>query len=94
MFKFIVDCIPDQGGQQSEHGGASGVCWINFADREGAEVLVKFYLEQEGWEIELVDEVHWVGRDEIINDPESLQYFSEAEELGRSLIFYIWPIDG
>lgn len=93
MFQFIVEAIPHpQSSNAQQFGGAWVTCWIDFAGKEGAELLTKFYLEQEGWQIQGIDQVNWVVRDDVINEPQTLQYISEAEESGASFVYHTWPL--
>ena len=69
--------------------GAHVNCWINFPQRDGAELLAKHYVEQYGWEVTQVDEVSWVEREQYEAD-DSLQYFREAMEDGVSVVLHMY----
>lgn len=88
MFQIISHAKPKK---ESEHFrevlGAYVTLFIDFKEIDGAYVLAKYYIENEGWEIiELEDEYF------IINSIEDMaedyqQYYEEVFEYGYSLIF-------
>ena len=88
MYQIIAHVKPKK---ESEHFGevigAYATIFINFKEIDGAYVLAKHYIEEEGWIItELEDEYF------IINSVEDMaegyqQYYDEVFEYGYSLIF-------
>ncbi|WP_298899901.1 hypothetical protein [uncultured Psychroserpens sp.] len=88
MYQIIAHAKPKK---ESEHFGeflgAYATLFIDFKEIDGAYVLAKHYIENEGWEIiELEDEYF------IINSIEDMaedyqQYYYEVFEYGYSLIF-------
>ena len=66
--------------------GAYVGCWIDFSDREGALLLARFYIREEGWKIRSVDEHRWY---ELADVPVAgRKYFKEAKKDGASFVFY------
>ena len=93
MWYFIIRASPTPDTEQAEDSGGAYVnCWINFLIEDGAEHLAKFYVEQAGWMPEVTTEVRWVEQEDYEDDPEHLQFFSEAETDGASFVFNSWDI--
>lgn len=93
MFLFVIEAIPKPTSPHFEEvGGAYVQCWIDFIQEQGAEHLARYYLEEEGWQPLHVEEVHFLGREDIEDDSDSLPYFLEAKQDGLSLVFHTWPI--
>ena len=88
MYQIIAHTKPKK---DSEHYGkaigAYATIFIDFKEIDGAYVLAKHYIEEEGWEIIELEEEYF-----IINSVEDMaedykQYFEEVFEYGYSLIF-------
>jgi hypothetical protein len=88
MYQIIAHTKPRK--DSKHHGevlGAYATIFIDFKEIDGAYVLAKHYIEDEGWEIiELEDEYF------IINSIEDMakdyqQYFDEVFQYGYTLIF-------
>jgi len=88
MYQIIGHTKPKK---DSEHYGkaigAYATIFIDFKEIDGAYVLAKHYIEEEGWEIIELEEEYF-----IINSIEDMaedykQYFEEVFEYGYSLIF-------
>ena len=78
----------------NEAGGGYVNCWINFREKEGAEHLAKFYLEQAGWIHEETQEARWVEKADCEDNPVALQKFLEAEADSGSFIVQQWGLNG
>lgn len=86
MHFFIIraDAVPP------EQGGAYVNCWIKFRLYEGALLLAKYYVREEGWRIRAVIEHQWMpGR--AAASGETIKYFDEAEADGACLVFNRYP---
>ena len=95
MWYFVIRALPKPGTEQAEDSGGAYVnCWINFLIEDGAEHLAKFYIEKAGWVPEETEDVRWVERENYEDEPENLQYFSEAEADGACFLFNSWDING
>jgi hypothetical protein len=58
-------------------------CWINFRLHEGALLLAKFYIRNEGWKVRSIDEHRWY---ELTDVPiAGRKYFKEAKKNSASL---------
>ena len=80
MWYFLLKVFPKPHTELAkEAGGAFVNCWINFREKEGAEHLAKFYLEQRGWSYEETQDVRWVEKEDYDNNPKGMQHFLEAE---------------
>lgn len=92
MFWFLISAKPNPGTPRfGECGGAYVSCWINFALRDGAELLARHYIEAEGWKVLNVEEWNLSKREHYEDEEESLQYFLEAENDGASFVFHEYP---
>lgn len=73
-----------------KRGGAYVNCWIKFRLYEGALLLAKYYVREEGWRVRAVTEHQWMpGR--ATASAETVRYFDEAERQGACLIFHRYP---
>ncbi|KXX70405.1 hypothetical protein [Flammeovirga sp. SJP92] len=88
MYQIVAHVKPKKDSKYYKNVlGAYVTCFINYKEIDGAVVLTKHYIENEGWEeIELEDEYF------IINSIEDMvdcykQYYKEVFEYGYSLIF-------
>ena len=51
MWYFLMKVLPKAGTVlANEAAGAFVSCWIDFREKDGAEHLAKYYLDEEGWE--------------------------------------------
>jgi len=95
MWYFIIKASPKPDTPQAkEAGGAYVSCWVNFLIDDGAEHLAKFYVEKAGWIPEETQDARWVERTDYEGDPETLQFFLEAEADGASFEIAQWDING
>jgi len=91
FFELRVSPKPDT-DISKEAGGAFVNCWIDFREREGAEHLAKFYLAQEGWDHAETTESKWVEKQDYVDNPQGLQYFSEAETDSACFVIHQWSV--
>ncbi len=93
MFWFMI-CATRKSGAETlaEAPEAYVSCWINFAIREGAELLARHYIDKAGWTPGAIEDACWVEEDDHAGRPE-LQYFREAAKDGASLVFHTFPAD-
>ncbi|WP_416666697.1 hypothetical protein [Egbenema bharatensis] len=93
MHFFTIHAIPDPESEHAETaGGAYANCWIDFKQRDGAEVLARYYIEESGWISEAIEEEDWVEEKDYADNPEVLEYFQEAREDGMCIVFHVYPI--
>ncbi|GAA4305925.1 hypothetical protein [Nibribacter koreensis] len=73
--------------------GAYAVIFLNYADIDGAYALAKFYIEDDGWVIdEIQDEYLLFTSAEDVSE-EYVPYYNEALETGYSLLFNCYEKD-
>jgi hypothetical protein len=95
MWYFILKVSPKPNTELAkEAGGAYVNCWIDFREKEGAEHLAKFYLEQAGWNHEETQEASWVEKDDYEDDPGGMQNYLEAEADSGSFVAQQWGLNG
>ena len=88
MFHFVLHAVPNE--PMPDTAGAYVSCWIDFRQRDGAELLARHYVEQSGWTPGEIEEAHWVDEARYAGTPE-LCYFREAMEDGACLVFHRSP---
>lgn len=93
MYQIVAHAKPKEGSENyGKVLGAYVAFFINFKEIDGAYVLAKHYIEDEGWEIiELEDEFFVI---DSINDmaDDYKQFYKEVFEYGYSLIFNTYDI--
>ena len=95
MWYFILKVSPKPDTQlATQTGGAFVNCWIDFRERDGAEHLAKFYLDQEGWNHDETQEAKWVEKHDYDDDSESMQRFLEAETNSACFVVNQWGLNG
>ena len=87
---FRIHANPSPGSRHRRRGGVYVSCWIDFPLREGALVLAKYYVRQEGWRVRSVQDQRWVTRRQYARSPE-LKYYDEAAADGASFVFHTYP---
>lgn len=88
MYQIIAHAKPKKDSEHFEKVlGAYATIFIDYKEIDGAIVLAKHYIEDEGWEIiELEEEYYQINSiEEMAEDYK--QYFDEVYEYGYSLIF-------
>ena len=88
MYQIIAHAKPKKDSEHfGEALGAYATIFIDFKEIDGAFLLARHYIEDEGWEvIELEEEYFLVNTiDDMADDYK--QYFDEVFEYGYSLIF-------
>lgn len=95
MWYFLIKAVPRLGSSETNtSGGAYVNCWINFQLEDGAKYLAGFYLSQEGWIPEAVEESSWVERETYEDNHDGLRHFSEAEHEGACFVINTYPTNG
>ena len=95
MWYFILKVSPQPDTQlATQTSGAFVNCWIDFRERDGAELLAKFYLAQEGWNYDETQEACWVEKSDYDDDSEGLQHFFDAETNSACLVVNQWGANG
>ncbi len=67
-------------------------CWIDFKLQGGAEAAARYYIDDAGWIPGEVEDVRWAQREDYQDNPETLVWFTEAEDDGVCLVFHHWPV--
>ena len=94
MFFFTFEATPAPDSEFAEtQGGAYVNCWVNFKRADGAELLARYYIEESGWLSGEMTESFVVHADNYSDDPETMEYYTEAEQNGISMVFYQWSRD-
>jgi hypothetical protein len=94
MWLFTIHAIPDDKSPDfKEVGGAYVNCWINFALEDGAELLAKFYIQQNDWIVLEVSEISWVEEEDYPIDDPKRKYFQEAQADGTSFVYHQYPLE-
>ena len=88
MFHFVLHAVPKE--PTADTAGAYVSCWIDFRERDGAELLARHYIEETGWTPGEVEEERWVEEATYAGTPE-LRYFREAAQDGASFVFHRYP---
>ena len=88
MYQIVAHAKPKKDSENyGEVLGAYVAFFIDFKEIDGAFVLAKYYIENEGWEIiELEDEYFVIDSIEDMAD-DYKQYYEEVFNYGYSLIF-------
>jgi hypothetical protein len=94
MWYFLMKARPKEATDAEQTAGAYVNCWINFQREDGARHLAEYYVTQEGWVIEEIEESKWVGQETYDDNPTGLGYFNEAVQDGASFVFNTWPTNG
>lgn len=93
MYWILIEAKPAPAdGPPPIEKGAYVSCWINHLMQDGAEVLARYYVEDEGWVVVAVEEVRRVIRADY-EGLDEIQYFDEAEREGASLVFNTFDME-
>lgn len=91
MHYFMIEVTPTaENPAAKELGGAYVGCWINFLIEDGAELLARHYLQQEGWVPGEVEERRWVTPESYEPGSDALSHYLEAEADGACFVFHTW----
>lgn len=71
--------------------GAFMNCWVKSNDADAAKHTAMQYIKGQGWDVISIEEIRVVERSHYINEPESLECFDEAMDIGIGAVFYTWP---
>lgn len=88
MFLFNLHAVPTKSSEHfNEFVGAYVSVYINYADADGAMQLAKYYVEQEGWVVNNIEDDYYAieSADEL--EGEQLDLFDEAEQYGFTMVF-------
>lgn len=94
MWYFLMKVPPKAGtALANQAAGAFVSCWIDFREKDGAEHLAKYYLDEEGWDHEETQEAVWVERETYEKNPEGLEHFLEAQTDSACFVINQWPVN-
>ncbi|GGK55957.1 hypothetical protein ACD591_14460 [Rufibacter glacialis] len=89
MFHIVIHCRPKKENEEffGKVIGAYASILLDFKDYDGAMVLSKYYVEENGWEILDIDDEYFTfdTKEDLPDDYQ--QYFDELGEYGYSIIF-------
>ncbi|MBA9079877.1 hypothetical protein [Rufibacter quisquiliarum] len=89
MFHIVIHCQPKKENEEffGKVIGAYASVLLDFKDYDGAMVLSKHYVEENGWEIIEIDDEYFTfdTKEDLPDDYQ--QYFHELGEYGYSIIF-------
>ena len=88
MYLINIHAKPTKESEQyDEVIGAFVSIYIDYKDLEGAMELAQFYVREEGWKIDEVEEEYYTINSTEDLDEEDLELYEEALEYGFSMIF-------
>jgi hypothetical protein len=88
MYLINIHAKPTKESEQyDEVIGAYVSIYLDYKDIEGAMELAKFYVRDEGWEIDEIEEKYYSidSTDDV--DEEDIELYEEAKKYGFSMIF-------
>lgn len=94
MLFFGFECSPLLGSAAAEkYGGAFVNCWIAGRGRAEAEALAREVIREEGWRVEVLNEVRPITRAAYDGgrSPVGLARFEQAEADGDCFEFHTYP---
>ncbi|MER2996284.1 hypothetical protein [Pontibacter populi] len=94
MYQLNAHVLPTE--SSSKYGqveGAYAVVFINYADIDGAFELAKYYIENDGWEIDELEEEYLVFESPDDVEEDYLEFYNEALKDGYSLLFNCYERD-
>lgn len=87
MWFLTVKAIPNPNSMNtSGFNSASVQCWVNFALLDGAEHLVRYYLEKEGWKVIETEFYQQINFENYQETDEGFSYAQEAHNDGISFL--------
>ena len=88
MYLINIHAKPTKESEQyDEVIGAFVSIYIDYKDLEGAMELAQYYVREEGWKIDEVEEEYYTIDSTEDLDEEDLELYEEALEYGFSMIF-------
>lgn len=88
MYLINIHAKPTKESEQyDEVIGAFVSIYIDYKDQEGAMELAQFYVREEGWKIDEVEEECYTIDSTEDLDEEDIELYEEALEYGFSMIF-------
>ena len=89
MFHIVAHCRPKEDNKEF-HGkviGAFVSILIDYKDYDGAMVLSKYYIEEQGWEIISFEDEYYTFESQEELPEDYRQYFDELSQYGYSMVF-------
>lgn len=88
MFLINAHAKPTKESEQfGEVIGAYVSAYVNFLEVDGAFHLAKYYIEQEGWEIDEIDDEYYTIKSKDDLEDDEFELYDECVEYGFSMIF-------
>jgi len=88
MYLINIHAKPTKESEQFDKVvGAYVSIYLNYQDIEGAFELAKFYVIEEGWKIDEIEEEYFTIDSKKDIDKEDIELYEEALEYGFSMIF-------
>jgi hypothetical protein len=93
MYCFDIEATPKPDSPQAEEVGSALVnCWVDFPLRDGAELLARFYIAEDGnWEPGETKGWNWMEEEDFVGQPQLLECFHVARKAGMCLLFHTFP---
>jgi hypothetical protein len=92
LFNYLAE--PSVKNLKETCGGAYINCWVDFSDREGAEVLAKYYIEKSGWKIiKEVEKAVLVDGSNYKKNAVKRNFYDMAIRDGLCFACFTWPVD-
>lgn len=86
FFRFHVTPKPDT-QLAAEFAGAFVNCWIHFKDGWGAKCLAQVAIDQEGWDVQTVENEGATGRQDYTGEEPEYANLQQAEQDGWSFVY-------
>ena len=94
MYLINVHAVPTQDSEHfDQFKGAFVSMYIDYADIDGAMHLAKLYVEEEGWNVESIDEEYYDLDSENDIDDDQKEFYTEAKEFGFTMVFNCYEND-
>jgi len=91
MFQINAHTIPTKDSDQYDKAvGAYVVVYINFPEIDGAFELAKFYIKENGWKIDELEDQYYVINSEEDIENDQIEFYNEALKDGYSMIFHCY----
>jgi hypothetical protein len=91
MFQINAHTIPTkESDQYGKVVGAYAVIYINYPEIDGAFELAKFYIKENGWIIEELEDDYYVIKSKEDLDDDQIEFYQEALKDGFSMIFHCY----
>lgn len=88
MFLINLHAVPTKKSEHfDEFIGAYVSVYIDYTDEEGAMQLSKYYVEQEGWVVNNIEEEYYIIENSSDLEDDQKELFNEAKEYGYTMMF-------